>query len=103
MAYKDVMMLNDSELYNMFKQCQKVGAIAQVHAENGNLIEEVHIIYLFGNDNFHSVLQYFIKCDGPDVAYFVHINSLTTNHQNSELFRKEASFMAKKLGFMTNT
>ncbi len=41
MAYKDVMMLNDTELYNMFKQCKKIGAIAQVHAENGNLIEEV--------------------------------------------------------------
>ena len=41
MAYKDVFMLNDTELYNMFKKCKEVGAIAQVHAENGNLIEEV--------------------------------------------------------------
>ena len=41
MAYKDVFMLNDTELYNMFKKCKELGAIAQVHAENGNLIEEV--------------------------------------------------------------
>jgi len=40
MAYKDVMMIDDTELYNMFKKCKEVGAIAQVHAENGSLIEE---------------------------------------------------------------
>ncbi len=41
MAYKDVFMLSDTELYHMFKKCKELGAIAQVHAENGNLIEEV--------------------------------------------------------------
>ena len=47
MAYKDVFMLDDTELYNMFKKCKELGAIAQVHAENGNLIEEVrYTIYL---------------------------------------------------------
>jgi len=40
MAYKDVMMLNDTEQYHMFKSCREFGAIAQVHAENGSLIDE---------------------------------------------------------------
>lgn len=41
MAYKDVFMLDDTDLYRMFQKCKEVGAIAQVHAENGNLIAEV--------------------------------------------------------------
>ncbi len=44
MAYKDVFMLSDTELYNMFKKCKELGAIAQVHAENGSLIEEVSVL-----------------------------------------------------------
>ncbi|KAL1493251.1 hypothetical protein ABEB36_011340 [Hypothenemus hampei] len=36
MAYS--FMLNDSELYSAFEQCQKLGAVAQVHAENGSII-----------------------------------------------------------------
>ena len=30
MAYKDVFMLNDEELYYAFTRCKEVGAIAQV-------------------------------------------------------------------------
>ncbi|KAJ8973818.1 hypothetical protein NQ317_002381, partial [Molorchus minor] len=38
MAYD--FMLNDAELYSAFDQCQKLGAIAQVHAENGHVIKK---------------------------------------------------------------
>jgi dihydropyrimidinase len=38
MAYKDDLMLNDSELYDVFERCKQLGALAQVHAENGDII-----------------------------------------------------------------
>ena len=41
MAYKDVFMLRDHELFHAFKTFRKYGALAQVHAENGDLIAEV--------------------------------------------------------------
>ncbi|XP_015448440.1 dihydropyrimidinase [Pteropus alecto] len=40
MAYKDLYMVSDRELYAAFSQCKEIGAIAQVHAENGDLIAE---------------------------------------------------------------
>ncbi|XP_031802966.1 dihydropyrimidinase isoform X3 [Sarcophilus harrisii] len=40
MAYKDLYMVRDEELYAAFSQCKEIGAIAQVHAENGDLIAE---------------------------------------------------------------
>ncbi|XP_046575961.1 dihydropyrimidinase-like isoform X2 [Haliotis rubra] len=40
LAYKDVFMLSDSELYQSFLKCKQLGALAMVHAENGSLIEE---------------------------------------------------------------
>lgn len=43
MAYKDIYMVNDEELYEAFSCCKELGAVAQVHAENGELIAQVHI------------------------------------------------------------
>lgn len=41
LAYKDVFMLEDNELYEVFKRCRELGALGMVHAENGHLIAEV--------------------------------------------------------------
>ncbi|KAJ8679154.1 hypothetical protein QAD02_014941 [Eretmocerus hayati] len=40
MAYKDLFMLRDPELIEAFKICKSLGAVAMVHAENGDLIYE---------------------------------------------------------------
>jgi len=40
MAYKDVFMLRDFEMFYCFQNCREIGALAQVHAENGDLIHE---------------------------------------------------------------
>ena len=40
MAYKDVMQLPDDDMLECFKACREFGAIGQVHAENGDVIEE---------------------------------------------------------------
>lgn len=38
MAYKGLFQLDDSELYDAFERCKELGAVAQVHAENGSII-----------------------------------------------------------------
>ncbi|XP_017759772.1 PREDICTED: dihydropyrimidinase isoform X1 [Eufriesea mexicana] len=40
MAYRDMFMLRDPELIETFKTCKELGAIAMVHAENGDIIAE---------------------------------------------------------------
>lgn len=39
MAYKDTLQLSDNELLQVFDCCRQVGALPQVHAENGDVIE----------------------------------------------------------------
>lgn len=41
MAYKDMYMLRDGELFQALQHCKDIGAIARVHAENGELVAEV--------------------------------------------------------------
>ena len=41
MAYKDVFMLDDDEIYQVCKFAKKLGAIAMIHAENGLVIARV--------------------------------------------------------------
>jgi dihydropyrimidinase len=38
MAYKGLFMLDDGELYETFERCRDLSALAQVHAENGEII-----------------------------------------------------------------
>lgn len=40
MAYKESFMLRDSELYQALQHCKDIGAVARVHAENGELVAE---------------------------------------------------------------
>lgn len=40
MAYKDTWQLDDKDLLESFKRCKEIGALAQVHAENGDVIKE---------------------------------------------------------------
>lgn len=38
MAYKGLFMIDDFEMYEVFERCRDLGALAQVHAENGDVI-----------------------------------------------------------------
>jgi dihydropyrimidinase len=41
MAYKDVFQLNDSQMIEVFKACKEFGALAMVHAENGDMVADL--------------------------------------------------------------
>ncbi|XP_054279943.1 dihydropyrimidinase-like isoform X2 [Macrosteles quadrilineatus] len=40
MAYKDIYMLKDSELYEVFARVKELGGVAMVHAENGDIVAQ---------------------------------------------------------------
>jgi dihydropyrimidinase len=41
MAYKGALMVNDDELFASFRRCADLGALAMVHAENGDVVAEL--------------------------------------------------------------
>ena len=56
MAYKGLYMVQDEQMYAAFCHCKEIGAIAQVHAENGDLIAEVSVPFQTSVDgNFKKV------------------------------------------------
>ncbi len=40
LAFKDKHMISEKNFVNLLKKCKELGALAQVHAENGDLIEQ---------------------------------------------------------------
>lgn len=65
MAYKDMFMLRDSELFQALQHCKDIGAIARVHAENGELVAEVREGHILSETGIHD----------PNVPWnFIHIN-----------------------------
>jgi dihydropyrimidinase len=41
LAYKGALMVNDDELFSSFRRLRELGAIAMVHAENGDVVAEL--------------------------------------------------------------
>lgn len=46
MAYKGALMIEDDEMYASFKRCAELGAIPLVHAENGDIVQELQEKYM---------------------------------------------------------
>lgn len=60
MAYKDTWQLGDADLLESFKRCKELGALAQVHAENGDAIKEVsELAYLSLDVIFFKVIRWY--------------------------------------------
>src|SRR6056297_1517115 len=46
MAYKGALMVEDDEMYASFKRCAELGALPLVHAENGDIVQELQNKYI---------------------------------------------------------
>jgi dihydropyrimidinase len=46
MAYKGALMVEDDEMYASFRRCAELGALPLVHAENGDIVQELQNKYL---------------------------------------------------------
>ena len=46
MAYKGALMVEDDEMYASFKRCGELGALPLVHAENGDIVQELQNKYM---------------------------------------------------------
>ncbi|MBB5516643.1 dihydropyrimidinase [Rubricella aquisinus] len=46
MAYKGALMVEDDEMFASFKRCAELGALPLVHAENGDIVQELQQKYL---------------------------------------------------------
>ena len=46
MAYKGALMVEDDEMFASFKRCGELGALPLVHAENGDIVQELQQKYL---------------------------------------------------------
>jgi dihydropyrimidinase len=46
MAYKGALMVEDDEMFSSFKRCAELGALPLVHAENGDIVQELQQKYL---------------------------------------------------------
>jgi len=46
MAYKGALMIEDDEMFSAFKRCGELGALPLVHAENGDIVQELQQKYI---------------------------------------------------------
>uniref|UniRef100_A0A8C7KDL2 Dihydropyrimidinase like 5a n=1 Tax=Oncorhynchus kisutch TaxID=8019 RepID=A0A8C7KDL2_ONCKI len=76
MAYKDLFMLRDSELFQALQNCKDIGAVARVLAENGELVAEVGQSLWFN--------MYFRVTDFSSIAhcpiYLVNVSSMSAGN-----------------------
>lgn len=79
MAYKDTFMLRDSELFQALQHCKDIGAVARVHAENGELVAEVREhLYVVGHKSMLCCLitELFLLCFDYISIHLIHFNYL---------------------------
>lgn len=103
MAYRGVFMLEDDEMYDVFLRCKELGAIAQVHAENGAMVEkksaEVYARGIRGPEGHFYSRDEEVECEATARAimladqancplYVVHVMSKSAANQISDARRE---------------